>query len=210
MKKVQVFDPALCCSSGVCGPDVNQDLVSFSADVDWAKQNGALLERFNLAQQPMAFVDNAVVKALLQQNGEAALPVTLIDGVVVLSGKYPTRQALAGWLNIKEAVSLFSPEVAELVAIGASIASNCETCFKYHFEVARKLGVSDADMLQAVNLAQKVKEAPAQTVLELAYRLLQPNPTAASNPVGADAGVKTNASCCGGSSTGKSSSKCCG
>ena len=43
MKKVQVFDPALCCSSGVCGTDVDQALGHFSADVDWAKQNGRKL-----------------------------------------------------------------------------------------------------------------------------------------------------------------------
>ena len=54
MKKLQIFDPALCCSTGVCGVDVDQALVAFSADVDWVKQNGAQIERFNLAQQPLA------------------------------------------------------------------------------------------------------------------------------------------------------------
>ena len=58
MKSIQVFDPAMCCSTGVCGVDVDQQLVSFAADVDWAKQNGAQIERFNLAQQPMDFADN--------------------------------------------------------------------------------------------------------------------------------------------------------
>ena len=65
MKIIQVFDPALCCNTGVCGVDVDQNLVSFSADVDWAKQNGAKIERFNLAQQPMAFAGNAIAKAFL-------------------------------------------------------------------------------------------------------------------------------------------------
>ena len=55
---IQVFDPALCCSTGVCGADVDQALVSFSADAAWAKLNGAQIERFNLAQQPMAFAEN--------------------------------------------------------------------------------------------------------------------------------------------------------
>ncbi len=62
MTTIQVFDPALCCSTGVCGVDVDQELVGFSADVDWAKQNGAHIERFNLAQQPMAFAENPAVK----------------------------------------------------------------------------------------------------------------------------------------------------
>lgn len=55
MRTIQVFDPALCCTTGVCGVDVDQNLVVFSADVDWAKKNGAQIERFNLAQQPMVF-----------------------------------------------------------------------------------------------------------------------------------------------------------
>ena len=29
---IQIFDPALCCASGVCGTDVDQALVSFAAD----------------------------------------------------------------------------------------------------------------------------------------------------------------------------------
>ena len=100
MQKVQVFDPALCCSSGVCGTDVDQALVTFSADVDWARQNGAQIERFNLAQQPMAFAENVVVKDLLHSESEAALPITLVDGKLALSGSYPKREALAGWLDI--------------------------------------------------------------------------------------------------------------
>lgn len=50
MRQIQVFDPALCCSSGVCGTDVDQALVTFSGDVEWLKQQGATLHRYNLAQ----------------------------------------------------------------------------------------------------------------------------------------------------------------
>ena len=63
MKTIQVFDPGLCCSTGVCGVNVEQNLVSFSADVDWAKKSGIQIERFNLAQQPLAFAENVTVKA---------------------------------------------------------------------------------------------------------------------------------------------------
>ncbi len=86
MTSIQVFDPALCCSTGVCGVDVDQQLVGFSADVDWAKQNGAQIERFNLAQQPMAFAENPVVKGFLERSGAEALPLILVDGEVALAG----------------------------------------------------------------------------------------------------------------------------
>lgn len=218
MKTIQVFDPALCCSSGVCGTDVDQKLVDFSADVDWAKQQGAVIERFNLAQQPMVFANTAAVKDLLQKSGEAALPVVLVDGQVMQSGRYPTRAELAQWLGITLAPTLWTPQVAELVAIGAAIASNCEPCFKHHFDTARKLGVTDADMLQAVNLAQQVKDSPAKSVLALAQKFLQPA-VAAATPAASKAGccgstatdTSSAASCCGGSAPAAATSTgCCG
>ena len=106
MKTIQVFDPALCCSTGVCGVEVDQTLVSFAADVDWAKQQGAQIERFNLAQQPMAFAENAVVKAFLERSGQEALPLVLIDGEVALAGRYPTRTELARWAGIKPTIEI--------------------------------------------------------------------------------------------------------
>jgi hypothetical protein len=100
MKNIQVFDPALCCSSGVCGVEVDQKLVTFAADVDWARQNGSQIERFNLAQQPMVFAENDIVKGLLQRSGEGALPVTLVQGELALAGRYPSRDELARWTDV--------------------------------------------------------------------------------------------------------------
>jgi thiamine pyrophosphate-dependent acetolactate synthase large subunit-like protein len=103
MKTIRVFDPALCCSTGVCGVDVDQSLVDFSADVDWAKQNGAQVERLNLSQQPLAFAENATVKAFLERSGQEALPLILVDGEVALAGRYPNRTELARWAGISDA-----------------------------------------------------------------------------------------------------------
>ncbi len=100
MKTIQVFDPPLCCSTGVCGVDVDQALVIFSIDVAWAKQNGARIERFNLAQQPMAFAENAAAKSFLERSGQDALPLVLIDGEVAMAGRYPNRAELARWAGI--------------------------------------------------------------------------------------------------------------
>jgi AhpD family alkylhydroperoxidase len=203
MKKMQVFDPALCCSTGVCGVDVDPALVSFSADVDWAKQNGAQIERFNLAQQPLAFAENAIVKSILEKDGQEGLPLFLVDGAVVLSGRYPSRDELIKWLGITTAPSLFTEQVAELVAIGAAIGANCEPCFKYHYDQARKLGVSNLDMRYAVDLAQKVKDTPARNMLDMAARYLGPATPDTTEKAGACcvttpvASVKPASKCCG-------------
>lgn len=100
MKTIQVFDPALCCSTGVCGVTVDQALVNFATDVDWLKSNGQQIERFNLAQQPMAFAQNSIVKGYLERSGQEALPLILVDGEVALAGRYPTRLELARWTGI--------------------------------------------------------------------------------------------------------------
>ncbi len=100
MTKIQVYDPALCCSTGICGVDVDQEKVTFAADVDWLKSQGGIIERFNLAQQPMAFAESPVVKAFLERSGAEALPLILIDGEVALAGRYPHRSELAKWAKI--------------------------------------------------------------------------------------------------------------
>lgn len=97
MKLIQVFDPAMCCNTGVCGVEVDPALVAFAADVKWATDGGARIERANLAQQPMAFADNPVVKAFLERSGAEALPLVLVDGEVALAGRYPNRGELARW-----------------------------------------------------------------------------------------------------------------
>lgn len=100
MKSIQIFDPALCCSTGVCGVDVDQTLVRFAADVEWAKKCGAKIERFNLAQQPLAFAGNATVKAFLERSGPEGLPLVLVDGEVALAGRYPGKAELGRWAGL--------------------------------------------------------------------------------------------------------------
>jgi len=174
MTAVRVFDPAMCCSTGVCGPTVDPQLARFAADLDWLTTQGVAVERFNLAQQPGAFAEDEAVRSALETLGEAALPVVKMNGEVKSRGVYPSRAELAGWAGIAAPTpSLFTDAVAELVAIGAAIASNCEPCFKFHYDKARKLGVSREDMWLAVRTAQAVKDAPAKAMLDLADKYLR-------------------------------------
>jgi hypothetical protein len=94
MPRLQVYDPAMCCSTGVCGPAVDPALVRFAADLDWLKEMGVEVERFNLSQAPAAFVGNTVVVEAMRGRGDA-LPLLLLDGAIVAQGAYPARQALA-------------------------------------------------------------------------------------------------------------------
>jgi hypothetical protein len=102
--QIEVFDPVLCCSSGVCGPQVDPVLVRIAADLRWAEANGGQVRRFNLGQNPAAFVQNELVRRELSQGGEAVLPLVLVDGRMALRGRYPSREELADWLRPARAV----------------------------------------------------------------------------------------------------------
>ncbi len=203
LQHLEIYDPAMCCSTGVCGPDVDSKLVQFAADVKWLQEQGVPVARFNLSHNPAAFVENERVKAALTEKGEAALPLLLVDGQVIASGQYPNRAQLAAATGLaSDATSLFTPAVGELVAIGAAIAANCEPCLKHHFREAQSLGVSRADVASTVKMAAKVKDSPHQAILRLAGKLTRVsfgNPAAASDPcceTATTSGSEPAASCC--------------
>ena len=106
MPVIHVYEPALCCSSGVCGPDLDQALVRFTADVDHLKGLGADITRHNLASEPAEFAENGNVRSFLQVAGSAGLPLTAVDGVTVVTGTYPTRVQLLGYAGLGSVVAV--------------------------------------------------------------------------------------------------------
>ena len=104
MTKLAVYDPPMCCSTGVCGPAVDPVLPRVAADLDWLRRQGVEVERFNLAQQPQAFVANPAVTAALREHGNDCLPLVLVDGRVVSRGAYPDRAGLGRLVGLAAAV----------------------------------------------------------------------------------------------------------
>ncbi len=96
---IRVFDPAMCCSTGVCGPSVDPDLARFAADVDWLQKQGVTVERFNLSQQPAAFAETPAVKQALAR-GTEVLPLVLVNDRVAVEGSYPSRETLAALAGV--------------------------------------------------------------------------------------------------------------
>lgn len=97
MSKVHVFDKAMCCSTGVCGPQVDPVLPRFAADLEWLKNQGHDVERFNLAHKPAEFAANRTVQQMLESEGVDCLPLVLVDDRVVSRSEYPSRENLALW-----------------------------------------------------------------------------------------------------------------
>jgi len=101
MKTIRVFEPALCCNTGVCGPDPAQELVVFTADLHHIKRLGVDATRYNLATNPTAFAESEPVRQFLQTAGSEGLPLTLVDGAVALTGRYPSRAELLRYAGIE-------------------------------------------------------------------------------------------------------------
>jgi arsenite methyltransferase len=192
--RLEVFDPAMCCSTGVCGPSVDPKLAQFAADLDWLKAQGVPVERYNLAQTPAAFAANATVKSNLDKHGTDCLPLVVVDGSIASVGSYPTRMELAQWAGLAPSKTVYNEAVGELVALGAAIAANCQPCFKFHHRKAQALGVSEDDMTSAVNTAMAVKKMADRETLELADQVLSSVPEAKAHEGGC--GCSTKSGCC--------------
>lgn len=94
MTTIRVYEPALCCNTGVCGPETDDALVTFTADLAFVKDQGVDIERRNLANDPGAFAADQTVLAFLNTAGSEGLPLTVVDGVTVRTGTYPSREEL--------------------------------------------------------------------------------------------------------------------
>jgi len=123
MPTIAVFEPALCCNTGVCGEDVDQNLVTFTADMAWLLEQGAPITRHNQANDPLAFAHNEQVKNFLEIVGSAGLPLVLVDRVTVATGRYPTRAELAGWAGMDTPGA--GPAGAITLGLSESAESSC-------------------------------------------------------------------------------------
>lgn len=125
MPHLEVFDPPMCCSSGVCGPSIDPLIAAFSADVDWLISQGVRVTRHNLAQDPQAFVAHPLVRDTLQREGDACLPLLIINGEIVGHGAYPRREELAQVAGLTVSASRTKPRIRLTTADGCKPGSGC-------------------------------------------------------------------------------------
>ncbi len=124
MPRLDVFDPPMCCSTGVCGPVVDPTLPRFAGDLAWLCQKGVEVARYNLAQEPLAFTLNPVVLGVLKGPGPDALPVVLVGGELASQGRYPSREELARWTGV--AYEAAEPAAASLPSLSLPSAPCCD------------------------------------------------------------------------------------
>jgi len=117
---LRVFEPALCCNTGVCGPELDEDLVAFTADLEYLRGLGVDIARHNLANDPGAFAASPAVAAFLKVAGSAGLPLVLVDGVTVATGRYPTRAEFARFAGLDLDLDLDPGAVGSRADLGLS------------------------------------------------------------------------------------------
>lgn len=100
MLKLEVFDPPMCCATGICGNNVDPKLITFASDLEWLKKQGVDVVRYGLSFEPNEFVKNEDVKTTLQKEGNDSLPIVVVDNQLVYKGIYPSREQLAKTCNI--------------------------------------------------------------------------------------------------------------
>jgi hypothetical protein len=102
MSKMAIYEPAMCCPTGLCGVGIDPELMRIAAALDGLKKKGVAVDRYNLSSAPQAFVRNAEINKRLME-GVDFLPATVVDGRIVVSGRYPTNQEIAQFLGVPAA-----------------------------------------------------------------------------------------------------------
>jgi len=100
MKRMQIFEPAMCCSTGLCGVGVDTELLRITTVLNSLKKNGIEVDRFNFTNAPMEFINNKAVNDLLNTKGVDELPAIVVDGEILMTGRYPSNVEFAKLLNI--------------------------------------------------------------------------------------------------------------
>lgn len=102
MKKMQIFEPAMCCSTGLCGVSVDPELLRISTVLNTLKNNGVQVVRFNLTNAPQEFVNNKTVNDFIKEKGVDGLPVTTVNGEIIITGRYPSNEEFIKLLDVPE------------------------------------------------------------------------------------------------------------
>lgn len=101
MKKIDIYDPAMCCSTGVCGPSIDENLMRIATVINSLKEIGIVIKRHGLSNEPQDFITNKVISEILEIEGVEILPVTLVDDEVAKTKEYPTNEELSKWLGVE-------------------------------------------------------------------------------------------------------------
>jgi hypothetical protein len=152
---IEIFDPAMCCSTGVCGSEIDETLADFANDLKWLKSKGIEVKRFNLGQEPEAFKGNPLVLNRLQSEGSDILPIIIVNNTVTSEAHYPDRKQLCEWLGISVAAEAngqpTAPHPDVLNELTQAVTNGDVVAMSVTFHKAKEAGT---ELQQVVNAIQ--------------------------------------------------------
>lgn len=97
---VEIFDPPMCCPTGMCGPTIDQTLLDLSEMLMTLESKGISVARYQMASHPNAFLSNAEVMKIVREQQMAALPIVAVRGKVIKVGGYPSQAEVEKHLEV--------------------------------------------------------------------------------------------------------------
>lgn len=107
MKTLKIYDPAMCCETGVCGTDVDTKLVQLANFLKSLDKSKFEVQRYGLSTTPAAYVENKEVSRILNEEGVDKLPLFFVDDELVFKGEYPQIPELSSKLGLASFVAKF-------------------------------------------------------------------------------------------------------
>lgn len=100
MKTLKIYDPAMCCPTGVCGTSVDTKLVQLSNFLNTLDKNKFEVKRFGLTTEPTEYVLNSEVARLLQEEDVDVLPLIFLDDELLFKNDYPSVPELSSKMGL--------------------------------------------------------------------------------------------------------------
>lgn len=104
MSKLVIYDPAMCCPSGICGVSIDPEIIRVATALHAFRKHGVEVKRFNLTSNPMEFMTQQEVNKAINEKGVDCLPITVLDNKIVLVGRYPSNQEMCEYVGLSEDV----------------------------------------------------------------------------------------------------------
>ena len=125
MTKMIIYEPAMCCSTGLCGVGVDPELLRISTVIHTLKKGGVTVDRFNLSSNPQEFVTNADVNKSIMDSGVGSLPITVVDGKIIKTAAYPTNEEILFFLGLPESALVVEPKRVKTLKLAQKPRSGC-------------------------------------------------------------------------------------
>ncbi|MCP8306403.1 MAG: carboxymuconolactone decarboxylase family protein [archaeon] len=68
---------------------------------------------------------------------------------------------------------ILDPKTKELVAIAAAVAGLCQPCFDHHLAKAKKLGINEIEIREAIKISQTVRKRGNELMDEFIETILK-------------------------------------